>query len=398
MFLYLRYKTIQMKKTLTLLSLAALPFSLAAQITLNQSSFASWSASTDSLKSILPTAVASLGTGANMSWDLSSNAYIPVNYTIPRGTGTSPIPGGSFSSTQTIAISTGMNLTMTTWSAITSSGIQMMGDHMERQGFFIGLVTGGLTDSLVFPTQNVVYSAPRTVLAFPATDGTVWTNSYDQSIAFTITATGLGWNNEPGVRKTYVIQDDSVKGWGKMKVKTTAGGASAFMDVLQVKTHANFIDSFYLNGSPIPDAQLSALGLGQGMETDVFTTSYYRAGEVTPLLTVTYTDGSYSTPSSAMVHTQRLNTVGVNDIHNTPRYTVYPNPANGNTIRLALPDANGDYSFRLTSPTGQLVGTGILKTQGNEGIVTTTGGAAGTYVLSVYRNGVSIGTTMISMF
>jgi hypothetical protein len=384
-----------MNKKLTLLSLALAPLCLNAQITINQNGYASWTPGTDSIRFVSNVgALPSLTPTANASWDLSTSNYTSPSYYINYSSGTSTdFPAATYQSHIFYEVTTGIELQTSIWTGNTASGIERMGEDIERQAFSLAAVTFGPNDSLVFPEQTVTYSAVRTDVKFPATMGSQWFSAYDMKADFNLTIASFGFNNSPGYRKSFIDRTDSVKGWGRMRLKNNAGVTSAWMNVLQVKSHVQLIDSFYLDGLPIPENLLTSFGLGQGMETHTYTMDFYREGEVTPLTSVDYANGSYSSPQSAVVHTSRhANATGINEITNAGSISVYPNPISGNRINVSIDgNANGNWGYKLVNVTGQTTAAGTMEMKGGSATINLNGrSAAGVYYLQLVNDGIAV--------
>jgi hypothetical protein len=171
-----------------------------------------------------------------------------------------------------------------------------------------------------------------------------------------------------------------------MSVKTNSGIASGHMDVLQIKTHIHFADSFFIGGQPVPNSSLMQLGLSQGMEIEAFVMSYYRAGEVTPLATVEYTNGAYTTPTQTTVHAQRLeDALSINKHELDRQIKVYPNPVTGGNIFIELPA--GDWNYVLTNAVGQTIGKASLKGNTSKANIAVPGTTTpGLYFLKLYKD------------
>lgn len=389
-----------MKKTLTFLSIAFLPTLVCAQLTLNQSSYSAWAPGNDSIRVISNASSQSIG--ANLSWDLSGATYAPGGYFATYNFGSNGLlPNADFYTILTYDIGTGVNYDINAWLGITASGIINPGISMDHQNISLSSFPGmGPNDSLVFPAQTTTYSSPANIIQFPASYNDVWTSDYNFTTNFNASISLLGLNNAPGYRVTYITREDSVKGWGKMKLKTNAGAASGYMDVLQVKTHVQQIDSFYINGAPVSNTILGVLGLSQGMETHSFTMYYYRANEVTPLLEMDYPDGSFSTPSAAYAHTNRLTGVtGITDIADKNGISVYPNPVINRSVNINIESPNSaTWNYELINAVGQKTGTGNLKLNNNKATIKINSvNMPGVYYLQLYKNGERMKTEILTM-
>lgn len=373
-----------MKKIFTLSAFSLMALAAQAQISLDQSGYASWTPGTSSFKGVTNFTATPANNG---SWDLSTATY-GTTFTTTRFATT--IPGlsqvtfgedmyysfGSFGYSNIIG------------GAITAAGYQRFGENMARQAFGLGTLTGNTNDSLVFNQQVVTYSAPRTMIAFPATTGSTWSSNYNYHTGFAITVAMYSLNNTPGERRTYVERADSVKGWGQMRVKDASGHATGYMDVLAVETSVKVKDSFYLAGSPAPAPMLSAFGLSQGQIENTYYTYYYRAGEIDPVLTIEYDNASRSNIVSSYTHTDRLPS-DVKNMALSGDIKLYPNPSANGDITLYAQELNsGSWTYEVMNIAGQIIAVGHLQANNGNATLHISNYAQGLHYLSLHKDGV----------
>ncbi len=349
-----------MKTLFTLSCAALLSLGANAQITLTQSSFASWVPGTDSFGLINGSIAAS--PVANTSVDISGSTYASV-FTRTTVAGTNPaFPMGTYGLPFVDIIPSTTNNGITWYSAVvrglTPTGLMAFGESINRQAYWL-MATGNPNDSVVFPAQNTTYFGGRNLLKFPATYNTSWANSYKYTVNFNMTVTAYGLSSAPASRITYANESLSVPGWGKMRVKDRQGNVSGYMNVLAVKGRIDYLDSITLNGSPAPAAMLTAFGLTQAQKTRSFYVSYYRSGELTPLLRVFYTDSNYTTVDRSEVHLTRLSygTTAVAGLNRSTEVQLYPNPVQpGTALNIQLSEApTGTWTVELLDAAGRTV-------------------------------------------
>lgn len=318
-------------KTITLLTVIALfglNFPVSAQITLNQSSYASFNPISND--TVVNTTAAStfpnLTSATNATWDMSTITDTIVyyfNYRLHPDSSAYQfadsinIPfGGSFA-----------NQVHADCSFI-SSGLLEYGDFFHYIATPIGQYTKNTADTIWTAKQTELYSSPDTIIKFPATYKTAWSAVYQQNESHTGSIAAFGWVKAPFEIKHFYSKHDSVKGWGSLRVQTLSGSPSSYFDVLQVQVTYSRIDSFFMNGAPIPALELSAFGFTQGEIVNAYYQNYYRAEEITPLAQVNYANASFSKPTSATTNVQNLYT-GIENITNNINMAVYPNPSKG---------------------------------------------------------------------
>jgi hypothetical protein len=381
-----------MKKTFTLM--AGLCFSglaLQAQITINQSAYATWTPGVDSIRELN---AATVVPAANASWDLSGSFY-GMNDAHRYIAGTSAAFSGATYYTNgvmEIVPASGLELDIKHYRGNTAQGIRTMGFSVDRTAFSLAAATLSPNDSLVFEAQNVVYTSPETHLAFPATSTSVWSSNLTATTNFKLSVAFLSMVNTPGSIRKHIVTTDSVKGWGKMRVKNLNGQASAYMDVLAVKVKQEITDSFFLAGLPMDVSLLDAVGATQGLVTTKYQIRYYREGEVTPLLEVDYMNDTYLQEDGARAHMKRLpaggSSVGtVSGKEN--KISIFPNPVINRSINIHIGEAgNHTWGYELINLAGQKIAGGALMLTGNKSEVLINAALApGMYTVNVLKNG-----------
>ncbi len=376
-------KKIMKQALLTTIALA-LAVNTNAQITLNSGSYPASLTGTDSLKAtVAASAFPSFTAMANGTWDLSSvtdSTAVLYAYRVPSSS--YQFADSNFYSFSTYAYQGNVQ------SANTSTGLMEYGIDVQLAAYSLTAVTSGPSDSIVIPVQSTLYSAPKTKIAFPATNLSTWMSVYHFDFNFVISVAFAALTSAPGVVRTYTKEQDTVIGWGKMRVKNLVGGASNWYDVLQVKTVTSSVDSFFISGVPASPTLLSALGLTQAQVTKTYEQNYYRTMEVTPFANVQFSDSTYATPTKATTHAQRLVNVGVDELNNQLSVSVYPNPVTANKVTITLPAISGSWSYELVNLNGQVVTNGSLAVVGTEATIAIPAYVAnGTYYIRLNNNG-----------
>jgi len=380
-----------MNTKLTLLTLAFLPASVFAQITLDQTSYTTWTPGTDSVKEI--NGQTQLAVGANNMWDLSTVNYIPGYLTNVYNAGTNPaFTGATFNMDVALALAPGATYNTKAWQGFSATGWQSLGMSMTQQSIDLSTVLDA-GDNLTFPAQDIVYSSPMKILEFPVNYGNNWNSTYSYSTNFNATIQSMMLSNTPGQRVTHVTQTDTVIGWGRMRVKDKAGNPTGYMDVLQIKTYMVQTDSFFLGGMAVANTMLQGLGLSQGMTLEIPFINYFRVGEVTPLVQMQFADGSYTNQAFTYVHANRLaDPTGIADIADDHGISIYPNPTIDGRVTINIAKNNtGNWEYKLMTTTGQTVMSAPLEVSGGKATLSPTEAiAAGNYFLMLSRNGVPV--------
>ncbi len=353
-----------MKKTFILFAVLVFIVSANAQITLKYADYSAWVPETENAEKIKETSVyPNFSVGNDLTWNLDTVVYdTSKDYIQPRVAFTDTInfPGASFSDAASYTTSS-LKYFIKLIRGLDSTGIYNYGEQIQRQAISISPLTGGATDSLIILSQNVKYSSRSKIIQFPATIGSTWSTNHQYSTKFTLTAALMGLNNALVQRKSYETNIDSVIGWGKMRVKMEGIGVSTYIPVLMIKSYKIHKDSFYLNGSPAPTPLLSAFGLSQNMQSNVYSYHFYRSGEIMPLVEAVYLDSTFSSTkvNVMFIHKDHLTaepTTGINEMYSENHISVYPNPIADNKIYINIPNmTNRQIHYKLTNILGQCI-------------------------------------------
>lgn len=281
-------------------------------------------------------------------------------------------------------------------SAVTSSALHEYGVNVKYISYHLFPITSGATDTFFIPAQTSVYTSPLNKIGFPATENSTWQSAYSADVAFEISVGMYSLVHTPCFIRTYTTRHDTVKGWGKMRVRTAAGAASDYFDVLQVHSTTITTDSFFMNGTAAPGHIVTMLSLTQGKRDTTWTQRYYRMQEVTPLAVVEYKDAGFTQPKRTTTHMQRLAKASVSDFVNNRKFDVYPNPVFSGALSVVLPAAVDLCNYTLTDLNGKCFVSGELHT--NTGFCPLTlpeNIADGTYFLHIIAHNISLGVEAI---
>ena len=354
-----------------------------AQITLDASTYPASVTGTDSLMATtVSSTFPSFAPTVDGIWDMSTvtdSATILYAYRVP--TNTYQFADSNFYNFSTFTYQGNIQ------SSIVGAGILEYGLNVQSGGSSLFSITFGPTDSIIIPTQDTLYSSPRTKIAFPAMYHSSWSSAYSYDLKYEVSISPI-YDHTPGIVRRYVTEKDSVTGWGKMRVKDITGGPSSWFNVLQVQTTITGTDSFFLNGAVAPGTLLSDLGLVQGQTDTTYEQNYYRKEEVTPFANVKFTNGTFTTPVKATTHVQRLDNVGVEDITGNSGLRIYPNPVTGNHITIELPAINGSWTYELTDICGGRITAGPIETNSTPAQISLPSSLSpGVYYMKLYNGG-----------
>lgn len=242
--------------------------------------------------------------------------------------------------------------------SINSSSFSILGDSVQNHSFSLTSMTIGPTDTFYILNQTALYSSPIADISFPASSSSSWNSSGFIDIAFELSVATFFYLHEPGYLRTYSNKSNVVTNWGKMRVRDMSGAPSPYIDVLQVQTTTITTDSAFLSGGPMPGHIQLLLGITQGKSDTVYSQSYFRKGEVTPLAYVEFTDATFSHAIRAKTHAQRL-TNATSDTKSLSSVRLYPNPASDFIEMDALSSIFTEYL--ITDLSGRTVQSGHIR-------------------------------------
>lgn len=360
-----------------------------AQITIQGSALNSWTPA----DTIVDLTNVSASATVNGNWDLTTATYGTSFFSLTDQAATHPsFPSAAYSRAISYAINSSVGGYMSTiyWGK-DNAGVYAYGEVLPRQAISIASVTMNNLDSIVFPAQTIMYSAPEKPMAFPMTYGSNWSSTSLFTTNFEMTVTAYSIISAPCQRRTRYEVRDTVKGWGKMRLKDMYSATSGYMDVLAVQEREYAIDSFYMGGAPAQPQILMAFGLSQGQVSSKFTTKFYRSGEVTPLLSLYHTDSTFTTTTGNVAMANRLDPAvnGIGDVTGGNNYNIYPNPVTNGVLHIEGIEKGNVWSYALTSLNGQLLTQGTL--DAGNATLRIGDAVAGVYTLTLFKDGVSQG-------
>lgn len=392
-------------KSIFTLAVAALSLPAAAQITLNQSSYSNWSAKNDIAFRVDTTQpFPALAPATNASWNFSAVVYNRSDDRLyRRGPFSRPaFPNATHYGALEFPINASIRYSVREASALTANGFVAYGQWAARQGFSLTAVSGGPNDSLIFPEQEIPYSSVFTTIKFPATMGTTWSSDINYATDFSLTIAAFGLANASCKRKTHLVRNDEVVGWGSMTIRDSLGNPSGPTNVLMVKATSTITDSFFVSGQPAPTMLLTAFGLTQGQVSLRNEYFYYRAGERMPLVQATYRDNSFQ--QSKMDHMDvHMGSEAAQSVQNfaleSAAVSAYPNPVRNQTVHLRIGDKNlSALNYQLINMNGQVVAKGTVAPQNGEAKLHCQAlETSGIYFLQLFQTNTSVGVVALSV-
>ena len=239
--------------------------------------------------------------------------------------------------------------------------IKESGILVPYQHFDISSVSGSPGDTLSFPAQKSLLTTPTVIVQFPCTANTAWHTVSRRSVNFYLTVALLSLSNTMGTHVYYEHRDDTIVGWGKMRVYATTGPSIDY-DVLMDKISKYAVDSFYVGGAPASPILLSSFMVTQGQHTDsAFHYDFYRKTSFNYLMDFDYqTDPTFSNLILANMHRDNISPSGINDVNQVLFSTVlFPNPSVGSEINMQVlgKDISGA-TYAITDVAGRVLLSG----------------------------------------
>jgi hypothetical protein len=338
--------------------------------------------------------------GNNVTWDMTNVLYeVGADHFDYDTTTLGAFPGATYQNNFDYNLTTTLTYETNVQFAITPTGIQSFGEHIEQQTYPIGIITGNNNDELVLPTQDVVYDNPVMTLPFNCISGvTNWNTNVTYTTDMLLTYTAEGFINQLVNKVTHASRMDSAVGYGEIVALRLDGAQGEPVEVIQIKNYTNIVDSYYVNGVPMDNSVLATFNLSQGQTTAIYEYRYYRAGEVTPMMSVIYEDGFNVQLHNIGLHRQRIpNDAGVSNVKNNAIAAIYPNPATSEVNVAIKNKALTSCNYELVNVIGQSIAKGNTAVTGGNINITVTDVPAGTYCLRLTNNGEVLGQSPLTI-
>jgi len=248
------------------------------------------------------------------------------------------------------------------------NGYYPMGISNEKGAFSITAISGGPSDSLIFPADAASYESRVDDLKFPATFKAAWEGEYTQKYNFVLSVAAFGLSNVPGQDIRVIGESREVVGYGSLVAPAGIDKPSAKMDVIMVKVETSTIDNYYLGGQPAPPSLLAAFGLTQGATSSEMYYEFFRADYDKSIMRIYVVDGQVDEVRFRFSAARGLSTSINNKIENT-QVSAYPNPVSvGGVITISANENNGGTSYlQIMDASGKVVANQSNLTAGING-------------------------------
>ena len=351
------------KNTILILVMAFVAIIAHAQITLDSANFPVPAPGTEKLWLASSVGLKIPSTGAAQTWDLtnlkdsinsqgqylrSSTKYysIPVNPAFPS----SRYFAGVTYVGQLGIVDEGFEDGTAKGYAITGFAFPV------REDISLAAVTFGSTDSVIFPVQN--YKFLRYLVKFPSTYKSSWNTAVHPVTNFLLDVGALNLKNAPGTYTQYLNVNDSVVGYGAMRVHYDSTSQKSEWDsVLMVQETYKEIDSIFIERQGLTDTVLSALGITNGASTATYSYIFYRRNTPTPFAVIN-TNASWNKATSGFWDANNTSpATGIEAISSDKsEISVYPNPVTSSNLSFNfVKQDNGPLLLNIANSLGQVV-------------------------------------------
>lgn len=373
-----------MKKIFTLLSILPLASAAFGQITILATDMPVPTGSYNIMDMTNPMATSPI-VGTNITWDYGLTNGTP--YTEDYATETDAFftgAGVDVNYATGKGMAPGFYYNVFSELDFTTAKVAETGIMIPYQAYDLSIATGNTGDSMEIPLQKHLHTTPVDIIHFPFTNGSSWHSVSRSATDFTLTVTPF-YDHSPSQHVYYIHRDDTVVGWGKMRVYATSG-PSVYYDVLMDKISEYAVDSFYISGAPASPLVLSSFGIAQGQHSDSsFYYNFYRKGSFNYLADFDYgVDPTYTALDMGYVSTDNIAPSGVGSLAGVAYSTVlFPNPAK-NEINLKVIGADLKMAaYLITDITGKTIMAGRANAGSTLHIDLNASMPAGTYILTV---------------
>ena len=323
-----------------------------AQPTLNAADFPTSPLATDSCRTTLSTAaLPPLLATYGGTWDLSgipdSNVFLSISHL--------PDPFYRYADSQYFPIA-GIWYAAALRKDVNSVGMQEFGRSVAPWAHPLWMETAGMTDTLWIDGQFDPYSIPRTTLRFPANYGSSWTSEYYEDFHLHVSLETDSIVRMPGVVREYVVETNTIVGWGKMRVPDASGHPSAFFDVLQIRVETATLDSVLMQDPVRNPVMELILRIPQGRRDTQYRQVFVMAGPLVPLAIAEFSSSSNPIPKRITTLT-RAGMNGVAQIEAALKPMYYPNPCSAGALLHGV--GNGGFQepqlLKLVNPEGKTI-------------------------------------------
>jgi Secretion system C-terminal sorting domain len=235
--------------------------------------------------------------------------------------------------------------------SLTNNYYGTIGMHLSKTNFPLADLPFVPNDSLNFPEQDIIFSAPFKKITFPCTQNTLIQpkTTVQRELKAFVSYDILGIKNEKLVRRSYDTRSDTVVGWGKIKLPVV----NKELDVLMVKAYNTVIDSFIYKDSVSTKRLVYGLGAVQGRMTKSSKILFYTPTALLPVLRLGFSGHDFKNITGAVFDLGSL-TTAVDEVK-PDVFRIYPNPIAQNQLLHIENEAGQDNLLEIFDITGKSV-------------------------------------------
>jgi hypothetical protein len=293
--------------------------------------------------------------GANVHWDYSK-ITLGVMVPLEIEAAANPAFNAAFCVSKNLfdVIAAGRGMYYDEYFSLNAASYGAIGISISKQEYGIGDLTFFPTDSIVVPAQDHHNEDVRTIVRFPWRAGSVNSSSFTRDLRFVLSVTPFGLKYAAGLKRSRILQRDTVVGFGTLVIGDGTGVAAPMPALLVRRTVAQ-IDSFFLNDAPASSTLLTAFQIEQGALTTSGRYLFLTENRKTPALSFVFGDDTFTQLDEVLVAKSVMDRVTAIDAVPQPGYAavLFPNPTSSGAFTVFAPA--GSRAVVIRNSLGQLV-------------------------------------------
>lgn len=309
----------------------------------------------------LPGLTVNPSSGPNQTWNLSALSKGNLDYLNYEAGTSASFPAAVSKLDEDVSIGGAFTIPATRYYGSVDGGFGVIGISVPQTTVPIDGITGTAGDKITFAAQDDIQNAFH--IPFPLTYGGKYTTSNRLVMDGKLTAAVLSLSNADFAYVEHTIYEDTVTGWGTMRLPHPTASSTIDYEVLRVDRKITVIDSVYIQGMPAPSSLLAQFGLIQGRTNVYYRSQFYSPNSKLYMLRINYmSDATFSTPHNAFSNASAYGLGAASDKLNDTK--IWPNPVSGNTLNVQWNKAETAHKITLTDIQGRIICNRNIQVQG----------------------------------
>ena len=241
-----------------------------------------------------------------------------------------------------------------------TTGYFILGYSRGATSVLINAQTGGSSDSLWFLTRTKRFVSPPYLVKLPMTSTTLSKVLTIDTVPYQMTWASAGYTTRANINHIRRVEyTTEVVGWGTLRLRNSVIGRPNLEFGVLFERYAELRqDSFYLNGTPMPQRVLDSFRLVQGKrDTSSIAYSLRGLGFKRGILYFKMSpDEAYITSANRVIEPSQNLQTGSEDLasYDVP-LTVFPNPVTEGVNLTFDKKTNGTWHAMIYNETGQII-------------------------------------------